>query len=1455
MNNKSSIPLVDAAEFFLNLKTASAPVADPDMTGTLEGRFQAPVEEVLKHFRFCARSKLRLSMAYRVYSEELRSVGNTSLGEHFKEHSEDMLNDVDFFVRRSVVLGGPIELGEIDTPPPQTELEGILKTLIRLEQENIAIVRSTLPMLGDNPSKFELEHMLGQDQHHLDDMWQHLPQEARHAVLQENEKRAGKLKDALSGKMIRDGVREYRLAGNDKAKKSVGTLLKQVGAESSGKNLKTQAKKKIVEGVKTTAKPYAAAAGGAALLAAVSSSEKKNRKKVLEKKADSDLEQATGSRWAPYALRAGLPLVGMTIGGMLGGAASHGPSSFVRNVERGAGVGGVLGGLLALNGGHQANINLDKLTERALQGKKVKGTTPLAGAVTAAVGMSPFVMLSGASPLSLALAGSSVAGSAAMGHRLSAMERLSEKFHEDKKRHNPMRNIREKLRAAHEARTLEKDSGFDMAGPATGQHQPATPPVPMMGAAAGKLPAPKLAGDLGKAKGLKRVTQLLTGSRAKSIEKAMADRRPGLVRRAADHESLWKRLPPGAREQSGTLKDRLSKVHGKVQMNDALQAAAGKERGKVNQTRNAAAGLGVLGTTGAITVRSHTRKKKEKTAADKVAVVAQIIGGIAGHRKAHESRKTEGALRGIGGTIAGSAGGMALGSFAGAPGAIAGGLAGSYLGYKALTQDIDKPKEKKDAEKTAFSITGKGHAYDALRARVLENAYNDLAVVDQSFGGANAHRNEDGSTTAPSILQMLRFNSGDHADEARHQAYVAAQHEKGRNAYNPWGGFLTPSAREVGGTSGLLGSRGRTEGRKHAAEKSDADQAETGRQRAIANLASGFTSDKASRGERYGDLVGRAAGAAGGLAAGLRASKGGSTAVRAASGLGSAALGSSLAGRVGKAVGSERDNAKFWKEHGDKTANPNTAMLAAAAILGGYSPGRRLAGDTAAELAPHGRMGRSEDLARTVGTLSVPAGALAGMALAHKYDAANRITQAVRGFSPRGLLGSPSTDSALIHAATPAVSALLGSLAGGALTGVGVGGVQALRGSPKRSKEASDMLDDKARNKNKEPSMKTQGRTTIHGDRTISLDQGKEMNITSNWRKQKMVDSLRKAAAEVGVEAPPPAELEVAPSIGPKAPPPPKKAPKGPAIDPAAMEAEQMLAAEQDAAAQQEAGEADYFRQQYQQAQQELEALQAQTQQQAQELEQTQMELQQTHEQNGAALQQADMAIEQARQTAEQAMSSSLQRSQQLMTQVGLAANVRNEHQAMKEQLVNMSAQPAPAATINEAAAQGQADPNQATGMPQDPNAPPGAPPGGAAPPGADPNGGAPPQAAPQEEAAPSGGAAPAKPSKTKTAAVPGLTGGLIGAALGGAGSWAETQSNSTPMFRKAVDKLKAREQSSGGGFANSMAMARAKFELDKAQVAKAHPGKAALLGAGIGAGAGSGVEMAIRGLLSLRGQ
>lgn len=400
------------------------------------------------------------------------------------------------------------------------------------------------------------------------------------------------------------------------------------------------------------------------------------------------------------------------------------------------------------------------------------------------------------------------------------------------------------------------------------------------------------------------------------------------------------------------------------------------------------------------------------------------------------------------------------------------------------------------------------------------------------------------------------------------------------------------------------------------------------------------------------------------------------------------------------------------------------------------------------------------------------------------------------------------------------------------------------------------MLNGTAGNKSKEPSMKQQGRTTLHGDRTLTLEQGKEMDITSNWRKQKMTDCFRKAAAEVGVEAPEPAaELEAMQAPSPKGPPSPKKAPKGAIIDPQAAEAEELLAAEQDAAQQQEQGEADYFRQQYQQAAQELEALQAQSQQQGQELEQAQMELQQTHEQNGAALQQADMAIEQARQTAEQAMSSSLQRSQQLMTQIGLAANSRNEQQAMKEQLVNMSAQPAPPATINEATAQGQADPSLATGAPQDPNAQAGADPN-AAPPGADPNGGAPPPAAPPEAAVPSGGGAPAPASKAKTAAVPGLTGGLIGAALGGAGSWAETQTNSSPMFQKAVDKLKSRESSSGGGgFANSMAMARAKFELDKSQVAKAHPGKAALLGAGIGAGAGASAEMAIRGLLSLRGQ
>lgn len=113
---------------------------------------------------------------------------------------------------------------------------------------------------------------------------------------------------------------------------------------------------------------------------------------------------------------------------------------------------------------------------------------------------------------------------------------------------------------------------------------------------------------------------------------------------------------------------------------------------------------------------------------------------------------------------------------------------------------------------------------------------------------------------------------------------------------------------------------------KEAADKSDADQVETGRQRAIANASAGFTADSLNRGERLGDLFGRIIGGGLGVHAG---NPGGSGPASMAVRLGAGAVGQHVGSRVGKAVGQELDGYTFRQKQWKEVPPEKTASCAA----------------------------------------------------------------------------------------------------------------------------------------------------------------------------------------------------------------------------------------------------------------------------------------------------------------------------------------------------------------------------------------------------------------------------------------------------------------------------------------------------------------------------------------------
>lgn len=171
------IPPLEAADFFVRVKKANW--ADPpDETGALEGQFAAPLEQVLLKLTEVISAKFKLMVTYHIYAESMRDPAQHAIGEVFHAHAEMERAAAEAYLKRAATLGGPVHLPEIETPPASSDPIGILKIIVRAEQEAIALQRELKDMVGeDNPFRFQIEQFLIEDQHHHDEAWQMLPQE------------------------------------------------------------------------------------------------------------------------------------------------------------------------------------------------------------------------------------------------------------------------------------------------------------------------------------------------------------------------------------------------------------------------------------------------------------------------------------------------------------------------------------------------------------------------------------------------------------------------------------------------------------------------------------------------------------------------------------------------------------------------------------------------------------------------------------------------------------------------------------------------------------------------------------------------------------------------------------------------------------------------------------------------------------------------------------------------------------------------------------------------------------------------------------------------------------------------------------------------------------------------------------------------------------------------------
>lgn len=787
-----NLPLIDAAEFFLNLKQAAGEV--------LPAVEEAPAEDgLLQALSEAAKSKLGLAIAYRVYSESLRDPSNSAIGEHFKEHSEDCLNDVDFFVRRSSVMSGGASLEGVESPPASGDLTEILQVLSKMEEANLQLMSELVVLLEGNPSKYEVEAMMAKDQHHLDDLTQHMPEAPELPSVAEE---LPSVEEAAPPGVI----------GPAKVAAAKATGLKRVGQIFSGSR---------VRGLKEE--------GDASVRAGQEYFKKSKSHREVQHKLLRD---------RPNNERPGFREL-----------LSEGRANAARN-----------------KGGdhvdHGKALRNEAIKERAKQVGAIGGTA--AAATGAAIGA--------------------------------------------KKIHSQVSTGLQRGMKAKEDREKGKEKTSEMGAAAMGQHSPVAPPAPLNGAAAGQHPklaqrtydmggskrdgraysmhttpddyelsqliSSKMDGDLRGVRGKAKNEGMLVGSGLGAVKGLKAGKGWGggeVIRTGGGGGTVigtfgsGGKMPKGMgadiRENQGMIRDELRgqgiKIGGLAQ---AAQAGAGRLAGAVPHIGSA------------LQWAAH--------GAAPAALAAGAAGAVGGAVAGGEGHRLSGALKG--------------GVGAGIVGGAAGGLAGAGA-HRFATRALSAAAPKLAADKIGYRWDNES---DESVARYADHGSDGLRYGAPIAGGVTGALM--GRTPAGRVVGAV-------AGAGLGHLVGVSENSKLRNMAR---------AEEIQRHQHRLARAGQSaEGKKEAADKSDSELAETGRQRAVANLASGFTSDKHTSGERHGTLAGRLGGAAVGAGAGALASKGATLPVRLAAGMGGAVIGGSMGGQIGKTIGSDHDAEKFWANH------------------------------------------------------------------------------------------------------------------------------------------------------------------------------------------------------------------------------------------------------------------------------------------------------------------------------------------------------------------------------------------------------------------------------------------------------------------------------------------------------------------------------------------------------------
>jgi bacterioferritin len=171
---KESLHPTDDDSTIKALEMLKAALRKPDVTGSLEGKFKVPLEEMIRHLNRIISAEYSQWMRYYHYAIVLKGHCRDALAHEFEEHARQELEHVDVVAMRVVGLGG-YPTTDMEHPAPLRDTDEILEELIRREQEGMQLYREVHALCGDNEGTRQvLEGNMAVEQDHIDELWRYL---------------------------------------------------------------------------------------------------------------------------------------------------------------------------------------------------------------------------------------------------------------------------------------------------------------------------------------------------------------------------------------------------------------------------------------------------------------------------------------------------------------------------------------------------------------------------------------------------------------------------------------------------------------------------------------------------------------------------------------------------------------------------------------------------------------------------------------------------------------------------------------------------------------------------------------------------------------------------------------------------------------------------------------------------------------------------------------------------------------------------------------------------------------------------------------------------------------------------------------------------------------------------------------------------------------------------------